>query len=120
MNKYELTNETKEFAGTTLYRIKALRDFRDVREGELGGWVGGYKNLSQEGYCWVYEHAYVSGNAKVHGNAKVYEHAYVSGNAKVVGNAKVYGYAWVSGDAYVYGNAKVSGDAWVHTGIITK
>ena len=37
--KYELTNETKEFMGKTLHRIKALKDFNDVKTGDLGGWI---------------------------------------------------------------------------------
>ena len=37
--KYELTNITMEFEGRTLYRIRALKDFADVKTGDLGGWV---------------------------------------------------------------------------------
>ena len=62
--KYELTNESIELtkddeSKVTLYRIKALKDFCDVKEGELGGWVESEDNLSQEGTCWVYEDAEV-------------------------------------------------------------
>ena len=39
MNKYELTTETIQFAGHILHRIKALKDFRSVKAGELGGWI---------------------------------------------------------------------------------
>ncbi|VEJ45271.1 Uncharacterised protein [Bartonella vinsonii] len=35
--KYELTNETRVFGNRTLYRIKALRDFDDIKAGQLGG-----------------------------------------------------------------------------------
>ena len=90
-----------------LYRVKALRSFADVKEGDLGGYVEKESNLSHDGNAWV------SGNAKVYGNA------WVSGNAKVYGNAEVFGNAWVSdnanvyGDADVFGNAKVFGDAEV-------
>lgn len=37
MKKYELTDETMCFNGVTLHRIKALKDFADVVDGELGG-----------------------------------------------------------------------------------
>ena len=122
MKKYELTNETKTLAGgTVLHRIRALRDIPrfGVKAGELGGFVEGENNLSQDGKAWVSDNAEVSGNAKVYGNAevygnaKVYGNAWVSGNAKVYGNAAVSGDARVSGDAEVYGNAKVYGDAEV-------
>ena len=100
--KYELTDETIDVSGTTLHRIKALKDFGNVKKGELGGYVkkgelGGYVeseyNLSQIGNCWVYGNAWVFGNAEVYGNAKVYGNAWVYGNAEVCGNAKVYGNA---------------------------
>ena len=55
--KYELTNISMEFEGRTLYRIIALKNFSDVRKGELGGWVSGIDNLSQEGNCWIYDEA---------------------------------------------------------------
>ena len=125
--KYELTNETKTLAdGTVLHRIRALMEPRfGVEAGELGGFVEGENNLSQDGDAWVYGDACVSGNAWVSGNAcvsgyaKVYGNAKVSGDAWVSGDAKVYGDAWVYGNAKVsdyaevYGNAKVSGDAEV-------
>lgn len=39
MKKYELTNETKLFNGVTLHRIKALKDFGNVKKCDLGGYV---------------------------------------------------------------------------------
>lgn len=63
MKKYELTNEKKEFLGTTLYRIRALKNFElsdgtIIHAGDLGGWIEKEYNLSQEGFAWV------SGNAR--------------------------------------------------------
>lgn len=144
MKKYELTDEIKEINGITLYRIKALIDFGDVKTGYLGGWIAKEENLSQEGQCWVSNNACVFGNAKVyndacvHGDARVFgdacifDNAHVFGSACVSGNAHVSGYACISGnvrvrdnakvfgDAYIsdyariYGNAKVFGNAWIH------
>ena len=99
MKKYELTDETIEVYGTALHRIKALKDFGNVKKGELGGYVESERNLSQEGNCWVC------------GNAKVYDNAWVFGNARVCGNAEVCGNAWVYGNVEVCGNAEVYGDA---------
>ena len=112
--KYELTDKTKVYDGCTLHRIRALKDFGDVKAGDLGGWIESEKNLSQRGDCWVSEEAKVYNNAKVHGNAKIYEEAEVYGNADVYGNAEVWGSAKVYGDAWVSGNAKVSWDIWIH------
>ena len=54
--KYELVvDDTITFWGWKLFRIKALISFGSVDAGDLGGYI----------YAWV------SGNAKVWGNAKV-------------------------------------------------
>ena len=109
--KYELTEETIEFYGRTLYRIKALKDFGDVEVGDLGGYIESESNLIQKGCAWVYGNAKVYGDAKVYGNAKVYDNAWVYDNANVYGDAMVYDNANVYGNALVYGNANVCGDA---------
>ena len=93
--KYKLTEETTNVDGITLYRIEALIDFGDVKEGDKGGFVEGNKNLSHEGNCWVYGNAIVCGNAKVCNNAKVYGNAKVCVDAEVFGNANVFDYAKV-------------------------
>lgn len=54
MKKYRLTEEKIIVGCRTLYRIQALRDFGDVKEGEFGGWIESEKNLSHEGSAWVY------------------------------------------------------------------
>jgi len=111
--KYKLTENTKIIYDIILHQIKNLET------GELGGWIESEKNLSQHDKCWVsgnarvYGNAQVSGNAWVSGDARVYGNAQVSGNACVSDDARVYGDAHVSGDARVYGDAHVSGDAWV-------
>ena len=101
MKKFELTDEKKDFFGTTLFRIKALVDFGMVRKGELGGFIEKESNLDHDGNAWVYGNAWVSGDARVYGDSRVY------GNARVSGDAWVYGNAWVSGDAWVYGSLKI-------------
>ena len=135
MKKYEiLTNKenTINVEGRTLHRIRALRDFNDVKKGDIGGYIESECNLSQEGDCWIYDNARVFGNAwicdnacvhdnvniyddacvfdnaHVYGYASVYDSARVYGYAKVYDSARVYGYALVFGNAKVYGYAKVS------------
>lgn len=126
MKKYELTNEIKNLAdGVVLYRIRALKDFANVKAGDLGGFIQKERNLAQDGDAWVDGEAWVSGNALVEGNARVsgdawvhsnawvQENARVDGNARVVGDACVRGNARVEGGVRVDGNATVCGDAWV-------
>ena len=88
--KYEMLYYDKiEMEGHTLYRIKALKDFKNVKTGDLGGYIERKENLSQKGNCWVYGDARVCGNACVCGNARVFGEAYVYDNARVCGDAKI-------------------------------
>ena len=118
MKKYKMIKKDSiEVGSRTLYRVKALKDFGDVKKGDVGGYIEKESNLSHEGDCWVFENALVCDNAKVFGfarvfeNVKVFENAWVYGNAKVFDNAWVYGNAKVSDNAWVCGNAKVCGTA---------
>jgi len=105
--KFELTKESKVEIGVTFHRIQASKDFKNVKKGELGGWIEKDENLDQSGDAWVSGDAQVSGNARVYGNARVSGDAWVYGNAQVSGDAQVSGNAQVSGDAQVYGDAQV-------------
>ena len=77
MNKYEFTGEFIEFHGVILHRIRAIYNFGRIKAGELGGWIEKEENLSQYFNCWV------SGEAKVYGNARVFENSWIGGNAIV-------------------------------------
>lgn len=129
--KYELTDESIKRSGVTLYRIRALRDFGNVKKGELGGFVQSEANLSHYGDSWVYsdakvfEHARVIDNGKVfykaevHGNAIVIKDSRVDHKARVCGQAILTDFARVDGNAAVCGQAiikdyaNVRGDAWI-------
>ncbi len=70
MKKFELTSEfIINASGVKLFRIKALIDFGNVKEGEIGGYIKKESNLSQEGDAWVYGNAQVYGDAQVCGDA---------------------------------------------------
>lgn len=113
--KYELVKEDKKIFtdGGAIYRIKALKDFENVKAGDLGGYIENESNLSHDGNCWVYDKAKVYENAKVFGNAEVSGNATVGGEAQVYENAKVYDYALVYNNAKVYDKAKVFDNAQV-------
>ncbi|MEB7197133.1 hypothetical protein NEM98_23180 [Escherichia coli] len=117
--KYELLkDQTVFFDGVTLYRIRALRDIplSDVKAGDLGGWVEGEHNLSQDGGAWITDDAWVFGNAvvcddaQVFDNARVYDEAIISNNARVYDDAKVYERASVCGHTQVYGDISICGN----------
>ncbi|WP_139413093.1 hypothetical protein [Bartonella mastomydis] len=105
--KYELTDETIKVDDHILHRIRALRNFGDIKTGDLGGWIEKEDNLSHEGNCWVGD------NARVHGQAQIFGDAMVNGNAKVSGDAKVFNKAWVFGNAKIFDEALVFEEAKV-------
>ena len=47
--KYKLTKRTKLLDGHILHRIQALKNFGDVKKGDLGGWIEKEGNLSHNG-----------------------------------------------------------------------
>lgn len=97
MKKYEIiyddTGTPDSDQTQVLYRIMALRDFetswRTVKAGEIGGYISGYHNLSQEGGAWVFPLAYVWGDALVKDDACVTGWAEISGRVVVEGKAYV-------------------------------
>ena len=99
--KFIFTGEVKNVDGRTVSRIKAVRSFGNVKEGDFGGFIEKEENLSHDGKCWVYN------NACVFDNARVYGDAIVCNDAKVFNNAKIYNYAMVDGAASVSGDAIV-------------
>lgn len=108
--KYTLTDNTMVVYGATLYQIKALKSFSDVKEGDLGGYIASEANLGQDGNAWVYPSGIAMDNASVFGDAKVY--GIVLHNARVSQNAEIYGA--IFGDARAYGKAQVRPDARVY------
>ena len=107
--KYELIPSDKE----GLYRIKALKDFGNVKKGDIGGYIQSENNLSQYDDCWIYGNAIVCGNAQVCYKAKVCDNARVWGNARVRNNAQVCDNAQIYGNAKVCDNAQIYNDAVV-------
>ena len=112
--KYELTDDFICHNGRILYRIRALRDFSNVRAGDLGGYIQTEHNLSHEGNAWVDDYAKVYDKARVDDNALICCLAEVCDNVEIRGNAKISNYAKVSGYAVVYGNAEVYNSAKVY------
>ena len=84
MKKFELTTDSIKRNGVTLYRIKSLIDFEDVKAGDLGGYVEKEENLSQYGDAWAFDDAQVSGNALVCDNAQVRDYAWAFDDADYI------------------------------------
>ena len=109
--KYELIKDPI----INLYRIRALKDFSDIKAGTLGGYVENEDNLSHDGNAWIYGNAIVYGDVKVYGNSRVYDDAKIYGNARVCSDARVCGDAKVYDNACVCSDARVCGDACLKT-----
>ena len=120
-----MPNDKITYAGKTLYRIKAAKDFGSVKKGTLGGYIEKESNLEQSSY-YGSSTAWVAGNAKVYGDAKVSSGGQVSGNAIVSGGTvsggTVTDYATLSGGSIyggkLYGNAKMTKGSLGDTGEI--
>lgn len=106
--KYEFTGQKKKYCGVTLHRIRAVRDFGNVKKGDLGGFIESEDNLSHDGMAWVY------GNAKIYENARIYDNAQIYGNARIYGNAQIYGNAWVCHNTCICDNVRISDDVWIY------
>lgn len=117
--KYELLkDDTMEIVGHAIYRIKALKNFGNVKKGDLGGYIESENNLSHEDNCWVYGYAKIYDNAKVLDNAIVANNAEVYGCAVLSGNAAVFDSARICGDAKIRDNAKVYGSARIYSSVV--
>jgi carbonic anhydrase/acetyltransferase-like protein (isoleucine patch superfamily) len=112
--KYKL-GESEQFAGRTFFRIVALKAFNDVSIGDIGGWIESEKNLSHDGYSWVYDEAHISDNARVCDNANILDNARIYDNAQIYCDAIIYDNAQVGGNAMVYNNAQIYQNAQVYS-----
>lgn len=120
--KYELLKDDYIKVGErTVYRIRALKDFGNVKKGDLGGYIAKEENLSHDRNAWVFDNAVVVGeeaavydDAEIHDNVRVYDRAKVYHDARVYGNTVIRWEARVSGDAQVFDNVEISGKAKVY------
>lgn len=110
--KYEVLTGKKHTVvvdGVTYCRIRALRGFDrpfglpPVEPGDLGGFVAVTRwgsTLSQDGFCWVADEAFVAG--RVSGNSQVVGHAFIGVDSQVTGRSLVSDYAQVIDGAVVH------------------
>jgi carbonic anhydrase/acetyltransferase-like protein (isoleucine patch superfamily) len=110
--KYELVkDQTIIIQDKTLYRIRALRSFSNVKEGEIGGYVQSESNLSHAGCCWIYD------DAKVYDNAKVYNKARICGRSEIYDEAEIYHTALILGSVKVFHSARISSYAIIQDNV---
>jgi len=151
MKKYEiLKDQSIVIHGKILYRIRALRDFGNVKKGDIGGYVQGEHNLSHDGECWVYNNAKMFDNSRVldnakmfnyskmfdiaemrnyskmynfsemHDNAKMYNFSVMFDNAEMHDNTEMYDFSKASGNVKLISNAKLYARVHVKFGVLSK
>ena len=114
--KYEITDIVHE-KHPFLHRIRALRDIgKDVKAGELGGFVEYEGNLSFEpgDDAWIYNDAIAAGDSVVEKGSALRTRAVVCGSACVSHGSVLFGDARAEDDAYLrgvtmWGSARASG-----------
>jgi hypothetical protein len=108
--KYELlAGDCLRAGDRTVYRIRALRDFGDVRRGDLGGYIESEANLDHNGESWVADLAQVYGpHGCVRGNGRVSGESWVLGI--VDGDAQICDLVVVGEGAHVGGRTTLCGD----------
>ena len=108
MKKYELIKESKDyFLGREMFRIRALKDFGNVKAGDIGGWVCSYNNLSQEGNCWIYDNAECLDNARIFDNAMMFDDAIMFGNSVMYDNAVMLNNSIMYDNSKMFNKAKM-------------
>lgn len=121
--KYEIIKDKNlsiVLNGSKLYRIKALRNFNDVHEGDIGGYIESDKNLSHEGDCWIYDDSKAYDNATVSDNAIVKNSSSVIDNAYIVSNSVIDSNSIISGSSKIFDNCRVSDKSTVSGNSILK
>lgn len=121
-NKYILTDEKKriqkkklgavknENGFVTVYRIQAIKDFGDVKKGDLGGFVSDEYCISPYGNCWVYDDSIVvdssiADNVEVRKNSMVVS-SFLTDNVIIEGS-KIFNKSVVTDDTKIGGNITI-------------
>lgn len=108
--KYEfIIDDSVQVGRRRLFRIRALRDFGRIRQGDVGGYLECEANLAHDGESWVEDVAQVYGpHGCVRGNGRVSGEAWVLGI--VDGDARICDLAVIGEGAHVGGHSVVCGD----------
>jgi UDP-3-O-[3-hydroxymyristoyl] glucosamine N-acyltransferase len=106
--KYEIQNQSYRLTdGRKVHRIKALRDFGNVKAGTYGGFVEGDDNLSHDGLCWIADDAMALGRSRVLRDAQLRNRACISDWVVITDQCVVCDDARLQDSVFVYDNAVI-------------
>jgi len=115
MKKYEiLKGQSITIYGRTLYRIRALRDFGNVKKGDIGGYVQNEYNLSHDGECWVYNDAMALDNSRVLNNARMYNNSRMYGHSEMFDNTEMHDNSKMFNDSKMFDNSEMYDNSEMH------
>ena len=143
-NKYIFTGEKKRIQKeklgavknkngfVTVYRIQAIKDFGDVKKGDLGGFVSDEYCISPYGNCWVYDDSIVvassiADNVEVRKNSMVVssfltDNVIIEGskifNKSVVTDGTKIGGKMTIKHSVISGNSRISGEKVIEGEVI--
>lgn len=109
--KFELTDISTVVEQRTVHRIRALRDFSNVKKGDIGGYVESENNLSQKGNCWIYDDAIAMNDSLVQDNAIMRFHSIIKDFVILKDNAEMRNRSSANGSCYIRDFAKLCGSA---------
>ena len=126
MKKYEILMDkenTIEWNGRVLHRIKALKDFGTVKKDDIGGYIEKEYNLSHDGDCWIYDGAKAMDSSRMYDDSRMYDESEMHDNSKMYGDSRMYDYSIMydysemhnmskmHDNSVMYDNSKMYGDS---------
>ena len=108
--KYEILMDEKntiEWKGHTLHRIRALRDFGDIRKGDIGGFVENENNLSHKGNCWIYDDAKAMDNSIMYDNSRICDKSELHDDSEMYNYTRMYDYSELHNNSIMNDNSEM-------------
>lgn len=89
-DKFKLWGGGKNHEDKKVYRVQALKDFNDVKTGDLGGYVESEENISFKpgDDSWVYDDSIVHGDGRVERDSHVYKNSEVK-DSRIINGTNV-------------------------------
>jgi len=115
-----LTQELRLDDGRVVKRIMAVRDFGNVKKGDIGGFVEWTSNLSHVGNCWIADNAIAAGWSRISGDALLKDHAKCDGYVLACDRAVIGDDTLLEGRVAVSGDAQIGLHSYLRDGVVVR